>query len=191
MLAGARRTRSEGWVSLLDWIRGGTARDGADVNEIEVVRRITAALDQMDPDRARFLAAFAYLLGRVASADHAISDAETRAMERIVAEQGRLTPAQAVIVVQIAKTESLLFRGTEDFRVAQEFRQVATQEEKQALLRCLFAVSASDESVVVAEDNEIRRISMELRIPHADFIGARQEVREHLAVLKKTEPADG
>lgn len=175
-------------MSLLDWIRGGAARGERDAGEIEVVRRITAALDQMDPDRARFLAAFAFLLSRVASADHAVSHAETRAMERIVAEQGGLTPAQAVVVVQIAKTEGLLFRGTEDFRVAQEFRQIATPEERQALLRCLFAVSASDESVVVAEDNEIRRISMELRIPHAEFIAARQQVREHLAVLKKVEP---
>lgn len=177
-------------MSLLDWIRGGVARDVTDAGEIEVVRRITTALDQMDPDRARFLAAFAFLLGRVASADQAISEPETRAMERIVAEEGGLTAAQAVVVVQIAKTEGLLFRGTEDFRVAQEFRQISTPDEKRALLRCLFAVSASDESVVVAEDNEIRRISMEIRIPHADFIAARQQVREHLAVLKKTGRSD-
>jgi uncharacterized tellurite resistance protein B-like protein len=175
-------------VSLLDWMRGRAA--ASDSDELEVVRRITAALEQMDPDRARFVAAFAYLLGRVASADRAVSDAETKAMERIVAAEGGLTPAQAVVVVQIAKTENLLFGGTEDFRVAQEFRQISTPDERRALLRCLFAVSASDESVVVAEDNEIRRVSMELRVPHAEFIAARQEVREHLAVLRKPDAPD-
>lgn len=176
---------------MLDWIRGLAVGEVADDDEIEVVRRITNALNQMDPDRARFVAAFAYLLGRVASADHAISDPETKAMERIVAAEGGLSRSQAVVVVQIAKAENLLFRGTEDFRVAQEFRQISTPEERRALLRCLFAVSASDESVVVAEDNEIRRISMELRVPHAEFIAARQEVREHLAVLKKPDGSSG
>ena len=40
------------------------------------------------------------------------------------------------------------------------------------------------ESVIVSEDNEIRRISRELKIEHADFIHARAEVRDHLAVLR-------
>lgn len=176
-------------MSLLDWLRGQLAAPNPESRETEVVRRITSALDQMEPGRARFLAAFAYLLGRVASADHAISEVETRAMERLVMEEGGLSEAQAVLVVQIAKTEQLLLHGTEDFRVAQEFRELATVEERLALLRCLFAVSASDDAVVVAEDNEVRRISIELRIPHADFVAARQEVRDHLAVLKLPSPS--
>ena len=39
------------------------------------------ALDYLEPDLARVLAAFAYLMGRVAHADRAVSAEETRAME--------------------------------------------------------------------------------------------------------------
>ena len=77
-----------------------------------------------------------------------------------------------------------LFRGTEDFRVSQEFRELATEPQKVALLRCLFAVSAADAAIVTAEDNEIRRISMELKVPYEDFISARAAVRDKLAVLR-------
>ena len=157
--------------------------------ETETVRRIVAALDRLEPDRARHLAVFAYILSRVARADLHISEAETRAMEEIVVREGGLTPEQAILVVQMAKTQAILFGGTENYLVTREFSRLATREEKLALLRCLFAVSASDDSVSVKEDNEIRRISSELRLTHEDFIAVRSEFRDHLSVLRK--PPEG
>lgn len=153
--------------------------------ETETVRKIVAELDRLDPDRARYVAAFAYNLSRVAHADRSISPEETREMERIVAEMGGLPEEQAVLVVQMAKTQSLLFGGTENYLVTREFNRLATREQKLRLLECLFAVSAADRSVSTVEDNEIRRISKELRLSHKDFIQTRLGFREHLAVLKK------
>ena len=153
--------------------------------ETDTVRRITDALDRLDPDRARYIAAFAYILSRVSHADLNISPEETRAMEQILVERGGLPEAQAILVVQMAKTQSLLFGGTENFLVTREFNKIATREQKVALLDCLFAVSSSDESISVTEDNEIRQITSELRLDHADFIAARSRYRQHLAVLKE------
>jgi hypothetical protein len=47
--------------------------------ETDTVRKITDALDRLDPDRARYIAAFAYILSRVSHADLNISPVETRA----------------------------------------------------------------------------------------------------------------
>jgi len=157
--------------------------------ETETVRKIVAALDRLEPDRARHIAIFAYILSRVARADMVISEAETRAMESIVEEAGGLTPEQAILVVQMAKTQAILFGGTENYLVTREFNRLATREEKLALLRCLFAVSASDDSISVMEDNEIRRIADELRLTHEDFIAVRTEFRDRLSVLRK--PPEG
>ena len=153
--------------------------------ETETVRKIVEQLDRMEPERARHIAAFAYNLSRVAHADRHISAEETRAMERIVMEMGGLPEEQALLVVQMAKTQSRLFGGTENFLVTREFNKLATREQKLRLLECLFAVSASDQSISTAEDNEIRQISKELLLSHRDFIQARLAFREHLAVLKK------
>ena len=151
----------------------------------DTVRKIVEALDRMEPDKARYIAAFAYILSRVARADLSISPEETRQMERLVMERGGLPEEQAVIVVQMAKTQSILFGGTENFLVTEEFNRAATREQKLALLRCLFAVSSADRSISTTEDNEIRRISNELGLTHRDFIAIRQEYREHLGVLKQ------
>ena len=98
--------------------------------------------------------------------------------------KGICPQAQAKLVVEIAKAQSVLFGGVEDFQVTREFSNRATHEEKLALLHCLFAVSSADETIAVVEDNEIRRISRELRIEHADYIAARLAHRQHLGVLK-------
>ena len=52
---------------------------------------------------------------------------ETRAIERIVMDRSQLPEAQAVLVVQIAKSQNLLFGGTEDYVVTREFARTATR----------------------------------------------------------------
>lgn len=151
----------------------------------ETVRQITERLDKMEPDRAKYIASFAYILGRAAHADLNFSEHETREMERIVQNVAGLPEEQAILVVQIAKTQHALFGSTENFVVTQEFNRLATRAQKLSLLNCLFAVSSSDRSISTVEDNEIRNISRELRLDHSDFIAARSAYKEHLEVLKK------
>jgi uncharacterized tellurite resistance protein B-like protein len=171
---------------------GLVARDDAGArattSETDTVRKIVDALDRLPEAEARRIAGFAYVLSRVARADMEISAEETRTMERIVRELGNLSEEQAILVVQMAKTQSLLFAGTENFLVTREYSRLATHEEKLGLLECLFAVSAADESISSVEDHEVRRIAAELGLGHADFIAARTDFRQYLAVLKTPPP---
>ena len=113
--------------------------------DTQTVRAIVAQLDAMPRDQARYLAGFAYVLSRAAQADLSISDVETRRMEQIVVEHGKLPEAQAIIVVEIAKTRADLFGATEDYLVTREFRKIATDAQCLDLLRCCFLVGAADE----------------------------------------------
>jgi len=157
------------WKSLRAWM--GVA--DPDEREFAPLRETLEALDNLEPARARFLAAFAYLLGRVAGADQEVSPEETRTMEALVREQGQLSADQAMVVVQLAKTSNLLFGGTANFLVAREFSELATYDEKLALMRCLFALAATDQSISTAEESEIHRIANELRIDHPDLVKLR------------------
>ena len=163
------------------------AERGASSEASQTIRKITDALDKMDPEQAKYIASFAYILGRVAHADLHISEHETREMERIVQGLGGLPEEQAILVVQMAKTQNLLFGSTENFVVTREFNNSATRPQKLALLQCLFAVSSADQTISTAEDNEIRKISSELKLDHRDFIAARSAYRQHLSVLKDAE----
>ena len=159
--------------------------------DTDTVRKIVDKLDHLDPDRARFIAAFAYILSRVAHADLEISADETRAMERIVTEHGGLPEEQAIIVIQMAKTQSLVFGGTENYLVTREFNRIAEKPEKLALLDCLFAVSAADESISTGESNVIRQIADELMLDHRDYIEVRSRFRDNLSVLQDPDASQG
>ena len=149
------------------------------------LRQTLDALEHLEPDRARVLAAFAYLLGRVADADQHVSSAETRAMEGLVQEQGAITQDQAMLVVQLAKSSNLLFGGSANFLVARQFADLATYDEKLALMRCLFAVAATDDAISMTEEGEIHRIANELRIEQKDLVALRLSHRRQLPGLSR------
>jgi uncharacterized tellurite resistance protein B-like protein len=112
-------------------------------------------------------------------------------METLVVRHGGLTEEQAILVVQIAKSQTQIFGGTEDFLVTREFDQIATHDQKLALLDCLFAVSAAANGIDTVEDNEIRRIALELKIPHDEYIRVRVAHRGELNVLREPPHAGG
>ena len=154
-------------------------------DDTDTMRRIAAELDHMEEDRARYLAAFAYILGRVAHADSRFSDVETEKMQEILHGLGHLTEAQAVLVVEIAKSQIRLFGSTENFLVVRRFKEIATPEQRVELLDCVFAVSAADDSITVLEEGQAGQIAKELGLSHDDFVAARVTYQEHLEALKR------
>jgi uncharacterized tellurite resistance protein B-like protein len=170
-------------MSILQWL--GLASTRADGSDGDVIHRIAGELDAMEPATARYLALFAFLLARVANVDLDVSEAETREMERLVETYGELAPAQAALVVQIAKAQNRLFGETQNFLAGREFRDLATEEQKRHLLHCLFAVSAADDSVSVAEEEAIRSISRELLVGNDEYLAIRSAYRDKRAVLRR------
>jgi len=173
-------------MSILDWLRTASANTST-AGDTETVRRIVAELDKLEPARARHLAAFAYILSRVASADLHVSDVETATMVDLVRREGDLPEAQAMIVVEIAKSQSRLSGGTENFLVTREFREIASDAECRALLGCLFAVSAADEAISSEEEAQIGQIARELGIPHAEYLEVRLAYSDKRTVLRRND----
>jgi tellurite resistance protein len=152
--------------------------------ETETVRRIVARLDSLPPDRARFLAGFAYIMARAAQADLDISDEETAVMEQALADIGGLDQAQAVLVVQMAKLQSRAKFGTEDFLVTREFAGFSTDEEKAAVVRAAFAVGAADDEITNDEAATINEIAHELGMDRATLNGIRDGFVDKFSAIR-------
>jgi uncharacterized tellurite resistance protein B-like protein len=176
-------------MSLLRFLgfRGAPASRADDSAETETVRRIAAQLEALDPEVARFLAAFAYVLARVANADLLIDDDETREMQRIVESMGALRPQEAALAVEIAKSQTRLMGGTENYVVTREFARIASRRQRARLLQCLFAVAAADGSISAAEGGEIVAIAQELGFEREEANALRADYRDKLAVFKARE----
>jgi len=148
------------------------------------VRRIAAELEQLPAEQARYLAAFAYVLARVAHADLEVSDEEIRRIELLVVHEGGLSTAQAALVASLARHQAVHFSGTEDYLVTRQFRELASREQCFSLVRCLYRVAAANGSISATEDTQIRQIALELRLTHPEVVGLRSEFKAQLAELR-------
>ena len=163
---------------------GGPGETRAGAEDTETVRRIAAQLDALPVDRARYLAAFAYILMRAAAADMDISDVEARAIEGLVGEYGGLPEAQAVLVTQIARNQSLLYGSTEDYLVTRQFRELASPEDRLALLRCCYLVGAADDTNTSDESDTLQEIAKELDIDRDSVNVIRNEFAPKLSAIQ-------
>ncbi|MDH3212526.1 MAG: TerB family tellurite resistance protein [Myxococcales bacterium] len=168
-------------MSLLRFIGLGEAREETATGDTATVRRIAAKLEHLDPETAKYLAAFAYVLARMAHADLEIDDAETQAMERAVRGLNSLSEAEATLVVEIAKSQARLLGGTENYVVTREFRRISTRDQRGALLQSLYAVAAADGTISSVESAEIVTIAEELGFTRAEANSLRSQYRDKLA----------
>jgi uncharacterized tellurite resistance protein B-like protein len=165
-------------------VPGDSMDPGMTQRDTETVRRISRELEAMPVERARFLAAFAYILTRAAAADLAISADESRAIERLVAEHGGLAEPQAILVAQIARNQALLYGGTEDYLVTRQFRELSTAEDRLALLRCCYLIGAADDTITAAESDLLQEIARELDIDRDAVNVIRAEFAPKLAAIQ-------
>jgi uncharacterized tellurite resistance protein B-like protein len=168
-------------MSLLSRFFGG-GQDERD--EPASMRRILAELRGLEPERARFLAAFAYLLARVAHADLQVGDDEVAEMERTLVRLADLQEAEARLVVRIAVHQAVAVGGTDDYIVTREFRRMSDKGERLRLIRSVLAVAAADDVITSAETREIAAIGEELGLTRPEVNALRLEHRDKLAELK-------
>lgn len=165
-------------------VPGDSVEARVDGNDTETVRRIARQLEALPIERARFLASFAYILTRAAAADLDISTTESETIERLVAEHGGVPGAQATLVAQIARHQSLLYGGTEDYLVTRQFKDLSTEADRLALLRCCYLVGAADDTITAQESDTLQEIAHELDIERAAINAIRDEFAPKLAAMQ-------
>jgi uncharacterized tellurite resistance protein B-like protein len=172
-------------VSLFRFLGFGEAPEkDRDAGDTESVRRIAAKLERLEPHRAKYLAAFAYVLARIANADLEIDAAETEVIERSLAATSDLSESEIALAVEIAKSQARLLGGTENYVVTREFRKNSTPEQRVQLLRCLYEVAAADGTISSIESSEIVGIAEELGFTRTEANALRSQYRAKLSVLQ-------
>lgn len=131
------------------------------------IRGTIRQLDSLDESTSEYLKALAFVLQRVAAADNQVTAAETRRMEKILVDHADLTPAQAVLVVEMAHQR----RTTADcgcaYRLSRCLRSSIGSRRRSQILRFLNAVAEADGLVVERELDEVALLVAELGLEPA------------------------
>jgi uncharacterized tellurite resistance protein B-like protein len=94
-------------------------------------------------------------------------------------------PEQAVLVVEIAKSQNRLFGGTESYLVTRELRAISTPEQRAQILDCLFEVSAADDAITATEENLVWQVASELGFTRAEYLAVRSRWSDKRTVLRR------
>ena len=156
----------------------------ADHKETQTIRKIVAQLEALPVEQRRFVAGYAYILGRAAHADLVFGADEVAAIEKAVMDVSGLPEAQAVLLVEMARNQAELYGATEDFLVTREFARTASQADREQLLRAAFRIGAADQTITSMESAELNQIGKELGFPDAEVDAIRNEFRDSLSVLQ-------
>ncbi|MFP6655134.1 MAG: TerB family tellurite resistance protein [Myxococcota bacterium] len=161
---------------------GGRAKTGE--QEPASLAEITTQLDGLPAAEARFVAAFSYLLARIAGADLRTDDTEREAIAHRLESFAGIDVERAALLAATAIQAADSHHASDDHLVARTFRELSEKPERLRLLRCLYAVAAADENISAAEDNEIFEVAGAIGIGRRDVVALRSEFKEYLGSLK-------
>jgi uncharacterized tellurite resistance protein B-like protein len=133
----------------------------------------------------KLVTGFAGLLGKVAYADIEVTAEESDRIRDVLGAELGLGPGPVARIAELLEQERARLFTIEDYIYTRLVNEVADREQKLALLRAMFAIAAADGSVRDREEQVIRIATKGLLLSHRDFIDARQQFRDHLAVLRK------
>jgi len=111
------------------------------------------------------------LLARIAAVDSGISENERNTIRSILSEEWGLSAHEAALVTEISCQRTL--KGLDFYRTTRGFFDCTTHDERKAFLTCLFKIANASDMTAYEEVEEIRRISVSLKLSHKDFIDAK------------------
>lgn len=114
------------------------------------------------------------VMALVARVNPQVTEGEFASISHALEEHWQLDAEQAAFVTEVAVSETagLLDR----YRLAREFGDVCSYEERVGFLDVLFAVAASDGFANFDEIEEIRTMAGWLKLSHSDFIEAKLKI---------------
>ncbi len=138
--------------------------------------RLGQKIDELgiNQDEVYVLALAGGLLARVAQIDERVTPAEHDQIVAILQEWWHLDHARATLVAEVALAESAA--SLDFFRLAKEFANTTTVEQRERFLDALFAVALADGELSGVESAEISRITAAINLPHDRFVAARMRL---------------
>ena len=109
----------------------------------------------------------------VARADFAVEATELDTVNALLTEQFDLAPEELVSVTERAAQQA--DAATCLYEFTRTLNELASAEEKRALLAMMWRVAMADDVLSRYEEHLIRKVADLLYVPHSDFMAAKQQ----------------
>jgi uncharacterized tellurite resistance protein B-like protein len=140
----------------------------------DAIRRLAHEIEALPEATTALLEALSFVLARVADADREVSSEEALAMERALADHTGISPAQAALVVEIAKHRARLADRGMAYASSRLLRDRLDDGERVSVLGCLHAIASADGDAAGSELDEILQVAAELGFTGRDVAAFRR-----------------
>ena len=127
-------------------------------------------------DTLRKLSLAGGLMARVARADQQVAMAESNIVIGALQANWHIDLVAATLVAEVALSD--VCKDLDYYRMARDFFNITTDEERRHFLHALFAVAAAHEGVSADESENIRRMARSLHIRQSTFMHAKAQFAE-------------
>ncbi len=140
--------------------------------------QISAKLDGLNPPEAERIISLAFLLCRVALADHHMTDEEEKQIAETLRSKFSLSDEHLSLLLELLHDEQKVFGSTKNYSLTKGMAESFSEAEKVKIMECLFRVAAADQRLTPEEESELRNITSQLGLDDGVFIDLRIQYRE-------------
>lgn len=121
----------------------------------------------LDNDNVYFICLFGALLASVAQVDDHFHEDERKALQQILKERFEFSAKEQKLVLEVIEEQAK--HGFDFHEVVTEFNSLVSYNDRVSAIDCFWAIAVADGEISHAENNEVRRITKAMHIPHQIF----------------------
>ena len=151
------------------------------LKKIELEMKRSGQTIDLENDNVYFICLFGSLLASVAQADGHFHEDERKALQEILSERFDFSNDEKKLLFKVIEEQSR--HGFDFHEVVTEFNRRVSYNDRINAMDCLWAIAVADGEISHAENEEVRRITKAMHIPHQVF---KESKKKFLKQLKST-----
>ncbi|NIQ02960.1 MAG: hypothetical protein GWM98_08950, partial [Nitrospinaceae bacterium] len=132
----------------------------------------------LEKDEVYFLCLFGTLLASVAQVDDHFHDEEKKALRKILKERFDFSGKEQKLLFEVIEEQAR--HGFDFHEVITEFNSRTSYNDRVSAVDCFWAIAAADGKISHEENEEVRRITKAMRVPHQIFRESKKRFLEQL-----------
>jgi uncharacterized tellurite resistance protein B-like protein len=147
-------------------------------HKIELHRAKTGHKINLSDEKVYYLCLLGVLLASVAHADGNFDDREKKSLRKILKEEFTFDGKELKVLLEIVEEQAK--KGFDFHEVVTHVNQMLRDNEKIKLVDCFFAIAIADGEISHDENEEVRRITKAMHVPHQIFKASKMKALDKM-----------
>jgi len=151
------------------------------LKKLELKMKRSGQKIDLEDDNVYFICLFGALLASVAHADGHLHEEETQALKKILKERFGFSGSEQNLLFEVIEEQAR--HGFDFHEVVTEFNSRVPYKDRVSAVDCFWSIAAADGKISHEENEEVRRITKAMHIPHQIFKESKKKFLNQLKAL--------